>query len=304
MSDADTASAPLRAVIADDQTLVRTGFRLILNEAGITVAAEAANGKEAVAAVLQHRPDVVLMDIRMPEMDGLEATRRILASKAGCGCRIIILTTFDLDQYVYAALTAGASGFLLKDTSPEQLVAAVRTVRSGDALLAPSITRRLIERFAPHQPGQFVSHAGLSDLTARELQVLRLLARGLSNAELAAELTVSTATVKTHVASILAKLQLRDRVQAIVLAYQAGLAGPPPGNPPPPTVAGYLSRTDRGLRPRRTRLLLAGRDWLTSGYHRTGVGWLAQPRRDGGVSWVPLAGSPVLVSNNGWRSHG
>jgi DNA-binding NarL/FixJ family response regulator len=229
MSDAVTVDAPLSVVIADDQTLVRSGFRLILNEAGITVAAEAANGKEAVAAVLQHRPDVVLMDIRMPGMDGLEATRRILASKPGC--RIIILTTFDLDQYVYAALTAGASGFLLKDTSPEQLVAAVRTIRSGDALLAPSITRRLIERFAPHQPDQFISHARLSDLTAREVQVLRLLARGLSNAELAAELTVSTATVKTHVASILAKLQLRDRVQAIVLAYQTGLAGLPPSSP-------------------------------------------------------------------------
>ena len=149
MNDAATAGAPLRVVIADDQTLVRSGFRLILNAHGIHVAAEAANGKEAVAAVLQHRPDVVLMDIRMPGMDGLEATRRILGSKPGCGCRIIILTTFDLDQYVYAALTAGASGFLLKDTSPEQLVAAVRTVRSGDALLAPSITRRLIEQYAP-----------------------------------------------------------------------------------------------------------------------------------------------------------
>jgi DNA-binding NarL/FixJ family response regulator len=221
----------MRVVIADDQTLVRTGFRLILKEAGITVAAEAANGKEAVAAVLQHRPDVVLMDIRMPGMDGIEATRRILGSKPGGGCQIIILTTFDLDQYVYAALTAGASGFLLKDTSPEQLVAAIQTVRSGDALLAPTITRRLIERFAAPQPDQFISHAALSDLTARELQVLRLLARGLSNAELATELTVSTATVKTHVASILAKLQLRDRVQAIVLAYQTGLASPPPGSP-------------------------------------------------------------------------
>jgi DNA-binding NarL/FixJ family response regulator len=233
VSDTATAAAPMRVVIADDQTLVRTGFRLILKEAGITVAAEAANGKEAVAAVLQHRPDVVLMDIRMPGMDGLEATRRILGSKPGGGCRIIILTTFDLDQYVYAALTAGASGFLLKDTSPEQLVAAIKTVRSGDALLAPTITRRLIERFAAPQPYQFILHAALSGLTARELQVLRLLARGLSNAELATELTVSTATVKTHVASILAKLQLRDRVQAIVLAYQTGLAGPPPGSPGP-----------------------------------------------------------------------
>jgi len=230
MSDAATIGAPLRVVIADDQTLVRGGFRLILADAGITVAAEAANGKEAVAAVLAHRPDVVLMDIRMPGMDGLEATRQILGSTPGSGCRIIILTTFDLDQYVYAALTAGASGFLLKDISPEQLIAAVRMVRSGDALLAPSITRRLIERFAPHQPHQFTSHAGLSDLTARELQVLRLLARGLSNAELAAELTVSTATIKTHVASILTKLQLRDRVQAVVVAYQTGLVSLP-GSP-------------------------------------------------------------------------
>ena len=235
MSDAATIGAPLRVVIADDQTLVRSGFRLILNEAGITVAAEAANGQEAVAAVLQHRPDVVLMDIRMPGMDGLEATRRILGARPGSGCRIIILTTFDLDQYVYAALTAGASGFLLKDTSPEQLIAAVRMVRSGDALLAPSITRRLIERFAPHQPGPVISHARLADLTARELQVLRLLAHGLSNTELAVELTVSPATVKTHVASILAKLQLRDRVQAVVLAYQTGLAGPGGAGGPPST---------------------------------------------------------------------
>jgi DNA-binding NarL/FixJ family response regulator len=233
VTETATAGVPPSVVIADDQTLVRSGFRMILQADGICVAAEAANGKEAVEAVLQHRPDVVLMDIRMPEMDGLEATRRILASKPGHGCRIVILTTFDLDQYVYAALSAGASGFLLKDTSPEQLVAAVRMVRSGDALLAPSITRRLIERFAPRQPGQSISHAGLSDLTQRELQVLRLLARGLSNTELAAELTLSTATVKTHVARILTKLQLRDRVQAVVLAYQTGLAGPPPSGPAP-----------------------------------------------------------------------
>ena len=232
MSEAATVGAPLRTSVWSSAMTTRSGFRLILNEAGIAVVAEAANGKEAVDAALQHRPDVVLMDIRMPGMDGLEATRRILGSKPGGGCRIIILTTFDLDQYVYAALTAGASGFLLKDTSPEQLVAAVRTVRSGDALLAPSITRRLIERFAPQQPDQVISPADLSVLTTRELQVLRLLARGLSNAELAAELTLSTATVKTHVASILAKLQLRDRVQAIVLAYQTGLAGSPPGSPP------------------------------------------------------------------------
>jgi DNA-binding NarL/FixJ family response regulator len=229
------AAAP-RVLIADDQTLVRSGFRMILRAAGIPVVAEAADGGEAVAAVLKHRPEVVLMDIRMPEMDGLEATRRILAAPAGRDCRIIILTTFDLDQYVYAALTAGASGFLLKDVSPEQLVAAVRMVRNGDALLAPSITRRLVERFAPQAPARTAVHADLSELTPRELEVLRLLARGLSNAELAAELTLSEATVKTHVARILAKLQLRDRVQAVVLAYETGLAGP--GAAAPRTPAG------------------------------------------------------------------
>jgi DNA-binding NarL/FixJ family response regulator len=215
-----------RVVIADDQTLVRTGFRMILGAAGIPVVAEAADGAQAVSAVLQHRPDVVLMDIRMPEMDGLEATRRILGASGTGGCRIIILTTFDLDQYVYAALTAGASGFLLKDVSPEQLVTAVQTVRAGDALLAPSITRRLVERFAPRAAAQTAVHANLSGLTPRELEVLRMLARGLSNAELAAQLYVSEATVKTHVARILAKLRLRDRVQAVVLAYETGLAGP------------------------------------------------------------------------------
>ena len=223
---ANAADEPPRVVIADDQTLVRSGFRMILGAAGIPVVAEAADGAQAVTAVLKHRPDVVLMDIRMPEMDGLEATRRILTARAGDGCRIIILTTFDLDQYVYAALTAGASGFLLKDVTPEQLVAAVRMVRSGDALLAPSITRRLVERFAPQHAAAPSLHRDLSELTPRELEVLQLLARGLSNAELAAHLTLSEATVKTHVARILAKLQLRDRVQAVVLAYETGLAAP------------------------------------------------------------------------------
>ena len=213
-----------RVVIADDQTLVRSGFRMILGASGIPVVAEAADGGQAVAAVLKHRPDVVLMDIRMPEMDGLEATRRILAAPAGRDCRIIVLTTFDLDQYVYAALAAGASGFLLKDVSPEHLVAAVRLVRCGDALLAPSITRRLVERFAPRSAAS--GDADLSVLTPRELEVLGLVARGLSNAELAAALTLSEATVKTHVARILAKLQLRDRVQAVVLAYETGLVSP------------------------------------------------------------------------------
>jgi DNA-binding NarL/FixJ family response regulator len=214
-----------RVVIADDQTLVRGGFRLILGAAGIPVVAEAADGREAVAAALKHQPDVVLMDIRMPEMDGLEATRRILAaSRARADVRIIMLTTFDLDQYVYAALSAGASGFLLKDVSPEHLVAAVRLVRCGDALLAPSITRRLVERFAPRSAGAGgAGGADLAVLTPRELEVLGLVARGLSNAELASALTLSEATVKTHVARILAKLQLRDRVQAVVLAYETGL---------------------------------------------------------------------------------
>jgi len=213
-------------VVADDQALVRGGFRLILNSAGIPVVAEASDGREAVAAALKHRPDVVLMDIRMPEMDGLEATRRILASKPGQDMRIIILTTFDLDQYVYAALAAGASGFLLKDVSPEHLIAAVQLVRSGDALLAPSITRRLVERFAGHEPALAPPTGNLSALTRRELEVLGLIARGLSNSELASALTLSEATVKTHVARILTKLQLRDRVQAVVLAYEIGLVSP------------------------------------------------------------------------------
>ncbi len=225
MSVATEASPSPRVVIADDQTLVRGGFRLILNSAGIAVVAEAADGKEAVAATLSHRPDVVLMDIRMPEMDGLEATRRILAARADV--RIIMLTTFDLDQYVYAALAAGASGFLLKDVSPEHLIAAVRLVRRGDALLAPSITRRLVERFAPRAAA--AGGGDLSCLTPRELEVLGLVARGMSNAELAAALTLSEATVKTHVARILAKLRLRDRVQAVVLAYETGLVSPGEG---------------------------------------------------------------------------
>jgi DNA-binding NarL/FixJ family response regulator len=225
----------VKVVIADDQALVRGGFRLILKAAGIEVAAEAADGAEAVAAVLKHLPDVVLMDIRMPEMDGIEATRRILAAgPAVAAVRIIMLTTFDLDQYVYAALAAGASGFLLKDVTPEHLVGAVQLVRTGDALLAPSITRRLVERFAPGPAGSARSATApgaltgrdLSALTPRELEVLGLIARGMSNAEIAAALTLSEATVKTHVARILTKLGLRDRVQAVVLAYEKGVVAP------------------------------------------------------------------------------
>jgi len=216
---------PLRVVIADDQALVRTGFRMILSVDGIDVVAEATNGAEAVDAVRRTLPDVVLMDIRMPEMDGLEATRRILTGSA-TEPRVIILTTFDLDHYVYAALSAGASGFLLKDVTPEHLVAAVRMVRSGDALLAPAITRRLVERFASRSPQAAAIHRDLSALTPRELEVLRLLAQGLSNSELAVQLHLSEATVKTHVARILAKLGIRDRVQAVVVAYETGLVSP------------------------------------------------------------------------------
>ncbi|KUN58462.1 LuxR family transcriptional regulator [Streptomyces canus] len=230
-------TTPLRVVIADDQALVRTGFRMILTAGGIDVAAEADDGLTAVDAVRRTRPDVVLMDIRMPEMDGLEATRRILASGADSAPRVIILTTFDLDQYVYAALNAGASGFLLKDVSPEYLVSAVRMVQSGDALLAPAITRRLVARFSRREdtplPGgqdKAAQHRGLGTLTARESEVLHLIARGLSNAELAAHLHLSEATVKTHVARILAKLGLRDRVQAVVLAYETGLVAPGHGS--------------------------------------------------------------------------
>ena len=216
---------PLRVVVADDQALVRAGFRMILTSDGIDVVAEAVNGADVVEAVRRTRPDVVLMDIRMPEMDGLEATRRILAGGNG-GPRVIILTTFDLDHYVYAALSAGASGFLLKDVTPEHLVAAVRMVRDGDALLAPAITRRLVERFARRDADSAAIHRDLATLTARELEVLQLLAQGLTNAELAARLQLSEATVKTHVARILAKLALRDRVQAVIVAYEAGLVSP------------------------------------------------------------------------------
>jgi DNA-binding NarL/FixJ family response regulator len=215
----------LRLVIADDQDLLRTGFAMILTANGIEVVGEAANGAEAIELVRCTRPDVVLMDIRMPAIDGLEATRHIMAEAADPP-RILILTTFDLDRYVYAALRAGASGFLLKDVTPEQLVAAVRLVRAGDALLAPSITRRLIERFAPLDGPSTKLHRDLAALTPRELDVLRLLAKGLSNTELAARLHLSETTVKTHVGRILFKLNLRDRAQAIVVAYESGLITP------------------------------------------------------------------------------
>ena len=209
-----------RVLIADDQALVRGGFRMILTKSGIDVVGEAADGLEAVAAARRLRPDVVLMDIRMPGIDGLEAARRVLADDPAC--RVLMLTTFDLDQYVYAALSAGASGFLLKDVTPEHLVASVRLVVTGDALLSPSITRRLVERHARPRP----SPRGLDDLTPRETEVLRLVGGGLSNAELAAALHLSEATVKTHLARIFAKLGLRDRAQAVVVAYESGLVTP------------------------------------------------------------------------------
>jgi DNA-binding NarL/FixJ family response regulator len=212
-----------RVLIADDQALVRTGFRLILTARGLNVVGEASDGVEAVAAARTLRPDVVLMDIRMPTMDGLAAAGQVLAQLPEC--RVIMLTTFDLDRYVYAALRIGASGFLLKDVTPAHLAAAVRLVDTGDALLAPSITRRLVERFAPAEPRPAV-HRDLAALTPREREVLALLGRGLSNTELAAALTLSGATVKTHVARIFAKLSLRDRAQAVVLAYETGLVTP------------------------------------------------------------------------------
>ena len=215
-----------RVVIADDQALVRTGFRMILTSGGIDVVGEAADGLAAVTAVRELRPDVVLMDIRMPTMDGLAATRRILAEQEDC--RVLMLTTFDLDRYVYDALAAGASGFLLKDVTPEHLVAAVRLVGTGDALLAPSITRRLVERFAAgaEQTTRPAVHRDLTALTPREREVLVLIGRGRSNAEIADHLTLSEATVKTHVTRIFGKLGLRDRAQAVVLAYETGLVAP------------------------------------------------------------------------------
>ncbi|WP_035844398.1 response regulator [Kitasatospora azatica] len=230
MTTPAAAEPPPRVLIADDQELIRTGFRMILTARGIDVVGEAADGAEAVALAARLRPDVVLMDIRMPEMDGLEAARRVLARQPDC--RVLMLTTFDLDRYIYAALALGASGFLLKDVTAAHLAAAVRLVDTGDALLSPSITRRLVERFATERPTREppghprAVHRDLTTLTPRELEVLTLLGRGLSNAELAAQLTLSEATVKTHVARIFAKLSLRDRAQAVVLAYETGLVAP------------------------------------------------------------------------------
>jgi DNA-binding NarL/FixJ family response regulator len=230
----------LRVLIADDQALVRAGFRLVLERAaGIEVVGEAADGEEAVTRALELRADVVLMDVRMPRCDGIEATRRLTAHAAAQGTEgasqphVLILTTFDLDEYVYEALRAGASGFLLKDCTTEELVHAVRVVGGGEALLAPSVTRRLIEEFArrppaaaPQSPPREAAPSALATLTEREREVLALVARGQSNAEIAGHLVISEPTVKTHVAHILGKLELRNRVQAVVFAYDHGLTSP------------------------------------------------------------------------------
>ena len=214
----------IRVLIADDQELVRTGFRMILTAAGdIEVVGEAANGQDAVAEARASSPDVVLMDVRMPVLDGISATREIIRRSGADAPRIVILTTFDLDQYVYDALRAGASGFLIKDLPAAQLVAGVRTAAGGEALLVPTITRRLIEQFAAPPPEP---PSGLDDLTPRELEIMRHVARGMSNLEIANELIIGEATVKTHVARVLMKLGLRDRVQAVVLAYEAGIVVP------------------------------------------------------------------------------
>jgi DNA-binding NarL/FixJ family response regulator len=217
---------PISVLIADDQALVRAGFRAILElQPGITVCGEATDGRDAIDIARKRHPTVVLMDIQMPDIDGLEATRRIVAEAGDRPIAVLMLTTFDLNEYVYEALRAGASGFLLKDVLPEDLVAAVRVVAAGDGLIAPTITKRLIEQFARAAPLS-TRPPELESLTPRELEVLTLVARGLSNAEIAEELVLSEATVKTHVKRILAKLGVRDRVQVVVLAYESGVVAP------------------------------------------------------------------------------
>jgi DNA-binding NarL/FixJ family response regulator len=221
-------TSPIRVLVADDQELVRTGFRMILDtEDGIEVVAQAADGEEAVKLARRHVPDVVLMDVRMPRLDGIEATARLVgpAASPAVPVRVLMLTTFDLDDHVYAALRNGASGFLLKDTPPEDLVRAIRVVAAGEALLAPSVTRRLVEELT-RAPAPPAPPPELATLTGREHEVLRLVARGMSNSEIAAELVLGETTVKTHVGRILTKLGLRDRVQAVVLAYESGLVTP------------------------------------------------------------------------------
>lgn len=218
---------PIRVLLVDDQSLVRTGFRMILrDEPDIEVVGEAADGRAAVEAVARLQPDVAIMDIRMPIMDGVEATRRIVAD-AGAPTRVLVLTTFDADEFVVEALRAGASGFLLKDVAPVDFAAAIRTVAAGDALLAPSVTRQLLDRFRDRLPGPpDARHERLQELTDREIEVLKLVARGMSNREIAERLVLAEPTVKTHVSHALLKLDLRDRAQAVVLAYEVGLVRP------------------------------------------------------------------------------
>ena len=221
----------ITVVIADDQAMVRAGFRsLLADESDITVVAEAIDGEHAVATVRKHVPDVVLMDIRMPALDGIAATRQLVADSSPS--RVLVLTTFDLDEYVFDALRAGASGFLLKDATAEQLVAAIRTIAAGDALLDPAVTRRVVDAFARTPPDKPSPPRELTELTKRELEVLRLVARGLSNPEIALELIVTDATAKTHVSNVLSKLRLRDRVQAVVYAYENRLVEPGAGQRP------------------------------------------------------------------------
>jgi DNA-binding NarL/FixJ family response regulator len=227
VTGAVTGPGPIRVIVADDQELVRTGFCVILEATdGITVVAEAANGAQAVRAAAEHKPDVILMDVRMPEMDGLEATRLITGGDRSGPPRVVMLTTFDFDDYVYEALRSGASGFLLKDAPRHDLVAAIKVAAAGNALLAPSVTMRLIDAFARRPPETLPAPSRLASLTAREREILLRLARGLTNAEIAADLFVSEATVKTHVGNLLAKLGLRDRVQAVILAYETGIVRP------------------------------------------------------------------------------
>jgi DNA-binding NarL/FixJ family response regulator len=226
----------IRVLLADDQALVRTGFRLILTaEPGLEVVGEAADGRQVIELARRTRPDVVLMDIRMPVLDGIEATRVLAGQDAADPVKVVILTTFDLDEYVVEALRAGASGFLLKDTPPEDLVRAIEIVASGDALLAPSVTRRLLERFAADRTGTTPPPEGLDELTEREREVMLLVARGLTNNEIADRLVLGETTVKTHVSRILSKLDLRDRVQIVVVAYEAGLVRPGDGDAGHPT---------------------------------------------------------------------
>ena len=218
----------VRVLLVDDQALVRTGFRMIINtESDLEVVGEAEDGRQAITQTHRLQPDVVLMDIRMPEMDGVEATRQLAGPGVPHPTKVIILTTFDLDEYVVEALRAGASGFLLKDASATTLVEAIRVVARGEALLAPTVTRRLLDRFAPRLPAvdPLVTH-NLATLTERELEILKLIARGLSNQEIATRLFLAETTVKTHVSNLLAKLQLRDRIQAVVLAYDTGIVRP------------------------------------------------------------------------------